>query len=152
MTNATQPASDLRLVVGYDGSGPANRALQIAANMLQGRSGYLEVIYVAHIPSMASLSAAAVTELESGFDEIEQELRTAVREQLHGREERWEFERREGPIAEELFSAAKDSSADHPDATVVIVVGGSSQAAHRVLGSVAVHLARHSPVPLVIVP
>jgi nucleotide-binding universal stress UspA family protein len=38
------------------------------------------------------------------------------------------------------------------DGTVVIVVGSSSHAAHRVVGSVAVNLARHSPVPLVIVP
>jgi nucleotide-binding universal stress UspA family protein len=32
------------------------------------------------------------------------------------------------------------------------VVGSSSLAAHRVVGSVAVSLARHSPVPLVVVP
>jgi nucleotide-binding universal stress UspA family protein len=36
--------------------------------------------------------------------------------------------------------------------TVVIVVGSSSHAAHRLVGSIAVSLARHSPVPLVIVP
>jgi nucleotide-binding universal stress UspA family protein len=34
----------------------------------------------------------------------------------------------------------------------VIVVGSSSHATHRLVGSVAVSLARHSPVPLVIVP
>jgi nucleotide-binding universal stress UspA family protein len=35
---------------------------------------------------------------------------------------------------------------------VVVVVGSSSQVAHRVIGSVAVSLARHSPVPIVVVP
>jgi nucleotide-binding universal stress UspA family protein len=35
---------------------------------------------------------------------------------------------------------------------VVIVIGSSSHATDRVVGSVAVSLARHSPVPLVIVP
>jgi hypothetical protein len=35
---------------------------------------------------------------------------------------------------------------------VVIMVGSSSHATHRVVGSVAVGLACHSPVPLVIVP
>jgi len=35
---------------------------------------------------------------------------------------------------------------------VVIVVGSSSHATHRVVGSVTVSLARHSPVPVVIVP
>jgi nucleotide-binding universal stress UspA family protein len=152
VNTATPSVTDLRLVVGYDGSPPANRALSIAANMLQGRSGAIEVLYVAHIPGMASLSAGAVTELESGFDDIEQELRTMAGEELRGRVERWEFQRREGLIADELLAAAKEKAAAHPDAIVVVVVGGSSQAAHRVVGSVAVHLARHSPVPLVIVP
>jgi nucleotide-binding universal stress UspA family protein len=139
-------------MVGYDGSPPASRALRMAANILQGRSGVIDVVYVAHIPGMASLSSGAVTELETGFDDIEQELRTMVGEELTGREGRWEFERREGLIAEELLAAAKDCSAAHPDATVVVIVGSSATAAHRVIGSVAVHLARHSPVPLVIVP
>ena len=39
-----------------------------------------------------------------------------------------------------------------PGQTVVIVVGSSSHATHRVVGSVTVSLARHSPVPVVIVP
>ena len=39
-----------------------------------------------------------------------------------------------------------------PHATLVIVVGSSSQVTHRVVGSAAVSLARHSPVPLVVVP
>ena len=39
-----------------------------------------------------------------------------------------------------------------PGQSVVIVIGSSSHATHRVVGSVAVSLARHSPVPLGIVP
>jgi nucleotide-binding universal stress UspA family protein len=152
MSTGTPRATDLRLVVGYDGSPPATRALDAAVNLLQGRAGSIEVVYVAHMPSMAALSAGAVTELETGFDDIEQELRTMIGEQLRGREERWGFERRQGPIAEELLAAARDIGAAHPDATVVILVGSSSLVAHRVVGSVAVGLARHSPVPLIVVP
>jgi nucleotide-binding universal stress UspA family protein len=109
-------------------------------------------VYVAHMPSMAALSSSAVAELETSFDDIEQELRGMAGAQLKGREERWDFERRQGLIAEELLAAAKDARAANPDATVVLVVGSSSLAAHRVVGSVAVGLARHSPVPLVVVP
>jgi nucleotide-binding universal stress UspA family protein len=152
MSSGTPPATDLRLVVGYDGSPPATRALDAAVNLLQGRAGSIEVVYVAHMPSMAALSAGAVTELDTGFDDIEQELRTMMREQLRGREERWSFERRQGQIAEELLAAAKETGDAHPDATVVIVVGSSSLVTHRVVGSVAVGLARHSPVPLIVVP
>jgi len=142
----------VRLVVGYDGSPPADRALDAAVRLLQGRTGGIDLVYVAHLSSMAALSPGAVVELEEGFDEIEQELRNAAAEQLRGRVDDWGFERRQGLIAEELLAAAKDVGAAHPGATVVIVVGSSSQASHRVVGSVAVGLARHSPVPLVVVP
>jgi nucleotide-binding universal stress UspA family protein len=152
MTTGTSPATDLRLVVGYDGSPPSNRALDAAANLLQGRTGRIEVVYVAHMPSMAALSSAAVVELETDFNDIDQELRTMASEQLSDRVESWGFERRQGLIADELLAAAKDIGAAHPDATVVIVVGSSSLVAHRVVGSVAVGLARHSPVPLIVVP
>jgi nucleotide-binding universal stress UspA family protein len=145
-------AADLCLVVGYDGSPPANRALDAAVRLLQGRTGRIEVVYVAHMPSMAALSPGAVAELETDFDDVEQELRAAADEQLRGRVEGWGFERRQGLIAEELLAAAKDIGAAQPDATVVIVVGSSSLVTHRVVGSVAVGLARHSPVPLVVVP
>ena len=127
-------------------------ALNAAVNLLQGRAGRIEVVYVAHMPSMAALSPAAVTELEKDFDEIDQQLRTAVGEQLRGRVDGWDFQRRQGLIAEELLAAAKDIGATNPQATVVIVVGSSSLVTHRVVGSVAVGLARHSPVPLVVVP
>jgi nucleotide-binding universal stress UspA family protein len=152
VTTVTPPTTDLRLVVGFDGSPPAIRALDGAVNLLQGRTGGIDVVYVAHMPSMAALSPGAVSELEIDFDDIEQELRTMAGERLNGREERWGFERRQGLIAEELLAAAKDTGAAHPGATVVVVVGSSSQVAHRVVGSVAVSLARHSPVPLVVVP
>ncbi len=152
MSSTTPPATDLRPVVGYDGSPPAVRALAAAVNLLRGRTGRIEVVYVAHMPSMAALSPGAAAELEADFDDIEQELRAMAGEQLRGCEHGWGFERREGLIAEELIATASALHAAHPDATVVIVVGSSSQVTHRIVGSAAVSLVRHSPVPLVVVP
>ena len=152
MTTTTPPAGFLHLVVGYDGSPPASRALDAAVRLLEGRTGHIEVVFVAHLSSTVMMSAGAVAEMESGFDEIEAELRAAASEQLRGRVQAWGFERREGPIAEELIAVAKGISDAHAGETVVIVVGSSSHATHRVVGSAAVSLARHSPVPLVIVP
>ncbi len=152
MTTATPSTGFLRLVVGYDGSPPASRALDAAVSLLQGRTGRLEVVYVAHLSSTVMMSAGAIAEMESDFDEIEQELRAQAAEQLRGRVETWGFVRRQGLIADELIAAANDIRETHPDQIVVIVVGSSSHVAHRVVGSVAVNLARHSPVPLVIVP
>ena len=107
---------------------------------------------MAHMPSMAALSPDAVTELETDFDDVEQELRTLASEQLRGHQMDWGFERRQGLIAEELIAAANEIRAACPHATLVIVVGSSSQVMHRVVGSAAVSLARHSPVPLIVVP
>jgi nucleotide-binding universal stress UspA family protein len=150
--STTEPARDLYFVVGYDGSPPATRALDAATRLLQGRTGRIEVVYVAHLPSIDMMSSGAVAEMEVSFDEIEQDLRTEVGKQLGGREDRWGYERREGPIADELIRVAEGIGNAHPGDTVVIVVGSSSTAMHRVVGSVAVSLARHSPVPIVVVP
>jgi len=151
--NATAPpAVDLYLVVGYDGSSPAIRALDAAIRLLHGRTGSIEVVYVAHLPSIDALSPGAVAEMEDNFDDIAQELYTAASEQLRDHDERWRFERREGLIGDELIAAAAAIRDAHPGDTVVIAVGSSSHSMHRVVGSVAVSLARRSTVPLVVVP
>ncbi|HEX9353877.1 MAG TPA: universal stress protein [Streptosporangiaceae bacterium] len=152
MNTTAPPAGNLYLVVGYDGSPPAIRALDAAIRLLHGRAGAIEVVYVAHLSSLDSLSPGAVAEMEASFDDIARELRTAAGEQLRDREERWRFQRREGLIPEELIAAATDIRDAHPGDTVVIAVGSSSHAMHRVVGSVAVSLARRSAVPLVVVP
>jgi nucleotide-binding universal stress UspA family protein len=146
------PPGDVYLVVGYDGSPPATRALDAAVRLLRGRTGEIQVVYVAHLAAVDMLSADAIVEVEESFDELEQELHAQASEQLRGREERWRFVRRQGVIPEELVAAAKSLRDQHPADNTVIVVGSSSSAMHRVVGSVAVSLARHSPVPLLIVP
>jgi len=151
--NATEPpAGNLYLVLGYDGSPPATRALDAAVRLMSGRSGTIEVVYVDHLPSVDALSPGAVAEMEADFDDIAQELHTAASEQLRDREERWQFQRREGLVPDELLAVATGILDAHPGDTVVIVVGSSSHAMHRVVGSVAVSLARRSAVPLVVVP
>ncbi len=151
--DATAPlAGNLYLVVGYDGSPPAIRALDAAVRLLHGRAGSIEVVYVAHLPSIDMLSPGAVGEMEASFDDVARELHTAASEQLRDRVERWRFERRDGLIPDELIAAAAGIRDAHPGDTVVIVVGSSSHAMHRVVGSVAVSLARRSAVPVVVVP
>jgi len=152
MNAISPPAGNLYLVVGYDGSPPAIRALDAAARLLHGRTGSIDVVYVAHLPSIDMLSADAVAEMDDNFDDIARELHAAASEELRGREERWQFEQRQGLIQDELLAAAAGIRDAHPGDTVVIVVGSSSHAMHRVVGSVTVGLARRSPVPLVVVP
>jgi nucleotide-binding universal stress UspA family protein len=152
MTTAPPPAGFLHVVVGYDGSPPARRALDTAVRLLQGRIGRIDVVYVAHLSSLAAISPGAIAQMESDFEEIEQELRASAAEQLRDSGTAWELVRRQGLIAEDLIAVAAALRDADPSNLVVIVVGSSSHAAHRVVGSVAVSLARRSPVPLVIVP
>jgi nucleotide-binding universal stress UspA family protein len=152
MTTAQPPTVFLHFVVGYDGSPPASRALDAAVRLLQGRVGIIDVVYVAHLSSLTMLSPDAIAEVEKDFDEVEQDLRAQAAGQLRGHDAAWEFERRQGSITDQLTAAATAIREAHPDETVTIVVGSSSHASHRVVGSVAVGLARHSPVPLIIVP
>jgi nucleotide-binding universal stress UspA family protein len=152
VTTTTPPTAPVHLVVGYDGSPPASRALDAAVRLLQGRTGRIHVVYVAHVSSLAMLSPGAIAEIESDFDEIEQQLRAAAAEQLRDGAAAWGFERRQGIVPEELIAVATAIGDAAPGNTVAIAVGSSSHATHRVVGSVAVSLARHSPVPLVIVP
>jgi nucleotide-binding universal stress UspA family protein len=44
--NAVMPSTHLYLVIGYDGSAPAVRALDTAINLMRGREGSIEVLYV----------------------------------------------------------------------------------------------------------
>ena len=152
MTTVPPPTGFLHLVVGYDGSPPTSRALDAAVRLLQGRTGRIEVVYVAHLSSLVMLSADAIAEMEKDFNEVEQELRAQAAGQLRASGAACEFERRQGIVADELIAAATAIRDAHPGETVAIVVGSSSHATHRVVGSVAVGLARHSPVPLIIVP
>jgi nucleotide-binding universal stress UspA family protein len=98
------------------------------------------------------LSPGAITEVEEDFDEIEQELRAQAAGRLDASGAAWEFERPQGIIADQLIAAATAIREAHPGENVAIMVGSSSHATHRVAGSVAVGLARRSPVPLIIVP
>ena len=152
MTTAVPPEGSLHLVVGYDGSPPATRALDAAVRLLQGRTGRIEVVWVAHLSSTVMMSAGAIAEMEASFDELAPEIRDQAAGQLRDSGAAWEFERREGLVVDQLVAAAAGIRDAHPGGTVVIVVGSSSHATHRVVGSVTVSLARHSPVPLVIVP
>ena len=151
--NTVMPSTgNLYLVVGYDGSAPAIRALDAAAALLRGRTGSINVVYVAHLSTAEMMSADAIAEMEVSFSEIARELQAQAGEQLRGREERWEFEEGQGLITDVLIKAAENLRDAHPGDNVAIVVGSSSQAMHRIVGSVAVNLARHAPVPLLIVP
>jgi nucleotide-binding universal stress UspA family protein len=152
MSPEAPPVPEAHLVVGFDDSPPATRALGAATRLLTVRPGRITVLWVAHLTSTVELSADAVAIMESDFDKVAGELRVAAAEQLKASGVPWDFRWRQGMIAQELIAEAESIHAARPDDVVAIVVGSSSSAMHRMVGSVAVNLARHSPVPVMIVP
>lgn len=153
MSAETSPAHELHLIVGFDGSPAAMRALDAAVRLLKVRPpAQISVAWVAHLTSTVELSADAVAIVENDFDQVAMELRAAAAERLGDSGVPWDFHWRQGLIAQELIVMAESAQATRPDDVVVILVGSSSSLMHRMVGSVAVNLAHHAPVPVTIVP
>ena len=153
MSAETPPAHELHLIVGFDGSPAAMRSLDAAVRLLKVQPpARISVAWVAHLTSTVELSADAVAIVENDFNQVAQELRAAAAERLGDSGVPWDFEWRQGMIAQELIAMAESAQATRPEDLVVILVGSSSSLMHRMVGSVAVNLARHSPVPIIVVP
>jgi nucleotide-binding universal stress UspA family protein len=147
------PPAPLIAIVGFDGTDAARQALRAATGLIAGRNGQVEVIYVAHAPGLAAMSADAEVGMLEGFDTIQRELSLQVRDLIGPEEQRWAFHRRDGGIAHELLAAANGLREEHGSkATIVIVVGSSVHAYHQVIGSVPVSLARQSQFAVLVVP
>ena len=152
-TASSPRAKRLVMVVGYDGSEPARHALQEAEDLLSGREGSLEVVYVAHMPAGAALSAAAVPQVLQGLDEEEKNLAEEVRARLVEQDHPWHFQRRDGSVPAELMAVASDLKGQYGDGgEIVIVVGGSAHRVHHVAGGVGSSVARSDRVPVLVVP
>ncbi len=142
----------LELVVGYDGSQPAQRALEQAANVMRGRVGHIEVVYVAHVPSSVAMAPGVLPMMENAFEEEEQSLLVRAGETLQG-ELDWNFQRRNGDIVAELLAAAAERrQAGAGSARVMLVVGGSARRIDRYLNSTPSRIIRHDRVPVLVVP
>jgi nucleotide-binding universal stress UspA family protein len=142
---AAQPVT---LVVGFDNSEPARRALIWGADLLRARPGTLHVIYADHALIDSDLSGFAHTEMEDARDEKAAGVAEAAKEIAAAAGVPYTFERRQGSPADAILSAASIQDAAEPASTPVIVTGRSHHAAHRIIGSVPVELLHQSPYPV----
>ena len=144
-SSAAQP---IALVVGFDNSEPARRALIWGADLVRTRSGTLHVIYADHALIDSDLSGIAHAEMEDARDEKADRVAEAAAEIAAAAGVPYTFERRQGSPADAILSAASIQDAAEPASTPVIVTGRSHHAAHRVIGSVPVELLHQSPYPV----
>jgi nucleotide-binding universal stress UspA family protein len=143
----------LVLVVGFDGTEPALRALRSAADVLQQRPGRMDVVFVAHVPSTVALAAQAISAVREGLDTEERDLAKRADEILGDTDVKWRFQRRNGEIAAELLAAGKEElDSEGPNTKVVLVVGGSAHKIDRYLNSTPAKVIRQDRFEVFVVP
>lgn len=137
------------LVVGYEGSDPARRALAAAARILRDQEGWIEVVYVKPSVGADQGPAGPAADVTDSLQGANAEVHYEVRSLLDSEKQPWKLRSTSGAVAEQLMEAAQ-AIADEggPSRTVVIVVGSD----RRLQFSVPVTLARRSSFPVVIVP
>ena len=141
--------SSLVLVVGYEGSDPARRALAAAGRVLRDREGWIEVVYVGPTEGGSEASSGPAADVIDSLGSAQVDLHYEVRSVLDAEKPAWRLRSTSGAVAEELTLAAR-AIADEggPSRTVVIVVGSD----RRLAFSVPITLARQSTFPVIIVP
>ncbi len=140
--------SSLVLVVGYEGSDPARRALAAAGRILRDREGWVEVVYVEPTEGGDDDPPEPAADVMDSLGSAPVDLHYEVRSVLEA-EKPWRLRRASGAVAEELTLAARAIAREGgPSRTVVIVVGSD----RRLAFSVPITLARQSSFPVIIVP
>jgi hypothetical protein len=94
--NAAPIPAPVSLVVGFDNSEPARRALRWAAQLLAARPGTLHVIYADHAVIDNDLSGFASAEMETARDKEAAGIAEAAAEIVAGTTAGDSFERRQG--------------------------------------------------------
>jgi nucleotide-binding universal stress UspA family protein len=142
----------ITLVVGFDDSEPAQRALSWGADLLQKRPGALHVIYADHMLIDSDLSGFGRTEMDEDRDEKAARVAEAAKEIAAAAGTPYTFERRQETAEDAILDAAGLYAAAEPASTPIIVTGRSHHVPHRVIGSVPVRLLHESPYPVLTIP
>ncbi len=145
-------AQSLTLVVGFDDSEPARRALIWGADLLRTRPGTLHVIYADHVLIDSDLSGFGRAEMDENRDEKAASVAEAAKEIAAVAGTPYTFERRQESPADAILDAVSIHAAAEPGSTPVIVTGRSHHVPHRVIGSVPVRLLHESPYPVLTIP
>jgi nucleotide-binding universal stress UspA family protein len=141
-------AQPISLVIGFDDSEPARRALGWGADLLRARPGTLHVVYADHPLIDSDLSGFAHAEMEDTRDQKAAGVADAAAQIAGAAGVPYTFERRQESPADAILSAASVQDAAEPGRTPVIVTGRSHHAAHEIIGSVPVRLLHQSPYPV----
>ena len=134
------------ILVAVDGSDTSMRAGAYAGGLARRQGSRVVCVYVAQIPGVAAGVPAAAGALIQMHDSIARELKASIasRAPLLGVEVTF-IERSGDPYAE-IVRLADELRVD------AVVVGASTQAGHRLIGSLAIRLVRDARWPVTVVP
>jgi len=138
----------ITLVVGFDNSAPARRALTWSADLLRARPGTLNVIYADHPLIDSDLTGFGRPEMDEARDDKAAGVAQAAAEIAATVGVPYTFERRQESPADAMLAAANDLDGAESASEPVLVTGRSHHAPHRILGSVPVELLHQSPYPV----
>ena len=147
-TPAFDGVEPITLVVGFDNSAPAQRALSWGADLLRARPGTLHVVYADHPLIDSDLSGFGRPEMDEARDDKAAAVAQAAAEIAADAGVPYTFERRQESPADAMLAAANDLDAAETASEPVLVTGRSHHAPHRILGSVPVELLHESPYPV----
>jgi nucleotide-binding universal stress UspA family protein len=135
-----------RILVGVDGSDTSMRAAAYAVGLARRQGALLIVLYVGRLSGLtASMAATAAAALDA-TDSVAVELKRSLDEACERLGVQATFVYHRGNPYLELVRVADSMRVD------AVVVGGSMQAGHRLVGSLAAHLVRDARWPVTVVP
>lgn len=139
------------IVVGFDNSVGARRALGQAARLASATHEVLHVVYADHAIFESDLSGFAHAEMQKARDEEAVAVAEAAAEISASLGVPHTFERSRSAAADAILYAAT-ALADHGESQPVIVVGRSGHSGSHLLGGVPTHLLAHSSFPVLAIP
>jgi nucleotide-binding universal stress UspA family protein len=134
------------VLVAVDGSETSMRAGAYAAGMARRQNARLVCLYVRPPGAVVGIGAGAIVSMQDAHEEVVRELTEAVEFQSARIGVRAELVVRDGNPFTEIVRLAGELQAD------AVIVGASTKAGHRFVGSLAVHLVRASRWPVTVVP
>jgi nucleotide-binding universal stress UspA family protein len=134
------------ILVGVDDSVTSLRAAAYAAGMARRQSARFVAVYVRSASTMAALAPMGAASVQQALDEATADLKQRMIEGARSIGLAAEFVIADGDPFGELVRVADELRAD------AVVVGASTQAGHRVIGSIAVRLVRAGRWPVIVVP
>ena len=136
----------LVIVVAMDGTVTSLRAASYAAGLARRQRAELVVVFVNTASAMAGFVPAAGLMLADAHEAVAEELRQLVEDGSRSIGIRARFVAAKGDAFTEISRICSAVRAD------AVVVGASTSAGHRILGSIGVRLVRAGHWPVTVVP